>query len=237
MSNQAITDDALTAYLDGEADAALTAQINAAVAEDETLDDRLAALSIDKDVLQDAFGLDALTPPAYLPQRPDHNPRWVLPTAVAASFAAGLFIMSMALPATPDWVDRVASYQALYVTDTLSGPAQSPQRSEAVLQQAQDFLGVDLRAATRIAELDFKRAQILAIDGQPLIQMAYLDANGVPFAFCVTSADQSDRAVRQMISHGLATHAWVRGGVGYMLIGGQDLDATAAFSKELQQLL
>ncbi|MEL6840821.1 MAG: hypothetical protein AAFP85_16155 [Pseudomonadota bacterium] len=237
-SDRVITDDALTAYLDGEADASLTAQIKAALAEDTALATRLETLSIDKTVLQDAFALDALTAPAYQPQpsTTQSTPRWAFPAAIAASFAAGLVIMAALRPA-PTWVDTVASYQALYVTATLSGPTQSPAMAEAVLQEAEDLLGVDLRAATDVAGLQFKRAQVLAIEGEPLIQMAYLDQNGEPFAFCITSGDRATDVAGQMMSHGLATNAWVQDGVGYVLVGGTDLDVVSALSDVLQRQL
>ena len=240
MSNSTgvITDDALTAYLDGEADATLVAQIDAALVEDTGLAARLEALSIDKALLQEAFAPDALAAPAYAPPQPAMQtaPRWAFPAAIAASFVAGLLIMAALRPA-PTWVDTVASYQALYVTATLSGPTQTPDRAEAVLQQAEDLLGVDLRAATAVAGLEFKRAQVLAIAGQPLIQMAYLDENGEPFAFCVTGSGQAADVAGQMMSHGLATNAWVQDDVGYVLVGGSDLDAVTALSAGFQRQL
>ena len=234
-----LTDAELTAYLDGAADGALHNRIDQALAEDDALAARLEGLTIDMDGLNAAYDLDHLAPPDIpddLTPASSGTVRLVWPAALAASFALGMLAMAALRPA-PDWVETVASYQALYVTETLSGAAQSPEISQAVLQTAQDTLGVDLQNATKVDGLTFKRAQILAIDGRPLIQMAYLDPRGVPFAFCVTAAETGDSAPRQVMSHDLATSSWVSDGVGFVLLGGTDTRTVADLSVQLRQRL
>jgi hypothetical protein len=77
---------------------------------------------------------------------------------------------------------------------------------------------------TAIQGLDFKRAQVLAIRQKPLIQMAYLDQSGTPFAFCITRVSEADRPLRLQQANDLAAASWVENGIGYLLIGGQDQD-------------
>jgi len=121
-------------------------------------------------------------------------PAFLWPMALAASFALGMVAMNILQPAAqtelasvkPGWVETVASYQALYTTETLSGTPQDTETTQAILARAEGLLDVDLTPALDIEGLTFKRVQMLAIDGAPLIQMAYLDDQGRPFAFCLT---------------------------------------------------
>lgn len=232
-----ITDAELTAYLDGEADQALLDRIDAALAQDARLAARLEALSVDMDVVRDALHLDRLDPPAYVPVdafRAAAPSRLVLPMAIAAAFALGAVLMQVTRPA-PTWVDTVASYQALYVTETLSGQKQDAAISEAVFQSADAALGIDLRSAVEIAGLEFRRVQMLAIEGQPLVQMAYLDEQGRPFAFCAVKLNDDEHAVLSEMSHGLAAASWVADGVGFALVGGEDVDAVTDLTSGLQR--
>lgn len=242
MTTKAVTftDAELTAYLDGEADADLLSRIDAALEDDAGLADRMSDLSAGMDALVAAFDLDRLEPPAYVPvattTAPQRMNRIAAPMALAASFVLGMVVMRILQPA-PNWVDTVANYQALYVTETLAGTAQSAEVSESVFETADASLGVDLRPATEIEGLAFKRAQLLAIEGRTLVQMAYLDAEGRPFAFCAVRLDDGDQSILSEMSHGLAAASWVEDGVGYVLIGGEDVDAVSAMTSQVQRSL
>ena len=100
-----------------------------------------------------------------------------------------------------------------------------------------ETLGVDLRPAKDIEGLMFRRAQMLAIEGKPLVQMAYLDDQGRPFAFCAVLLGDGDEAILSEMNHGLAAASWVEDGVGYVLIGGDDVPGVTALSRMLQQTL
>ncbi|MEM6712306.1 MAG: hypothetical protein AAF590_08485 [Pseudomonadota bacterium] len=159
-------------------------------------------------------------------------------SALAASFAAGFVVMGAhnSLPnaaRSADWVDIVASYQALYVTQTLEGPTQLGEKTEAVLRHAEETFGVDLRAVTDLEGLTFKRAQILGLENELLLQVAYLDEAGVPFAFCVTRVNDGQDDGSSRMSHALASHSWVDNGIGYVLVGGHDLERVENLSASL----
>jgi len=241
MQSSPITDEELTAFLDGEADPELAARITMMRESDPVVADRLHALQIDVAAIRDAFSLDQLNPPAFVQPAaaaPAKRIGWAMPAAIAASFIAGLLVTSIVRPApAPSWVDMVAAYQALYVTETLAGPVQSPGSFEGVMARAQDLLGVDLRGAAGLQGLEFKRAQVLGFDQAPLIQIAYLDADGAPFAFCITNTAQADVVAGQMMAHGLAVNAWSENGIGYVLVGGDDVDEVVALSSSLKALL
>jgi anti-sigma factor RsiW len=231
--DHAISDVDLTAYIDGEASADLRARVEAALAEDPDL---LQHLTFPMEGLQQGFAPTALGAPAMpVLQAANTNgwPKVALPLALAASLACGLMLASV-FRAQPTWVDTVASYQALYVTETLAGGAQPAAARTATLARAEALLGIDLSGATQIEGLEFARVQVLAIEGEPLIQMAYLDAEGRPFAFCLTRLQDGDSGPAARMSHNLATTTWVEGGIGFVVVGGQDLDAASDVSEQLR---
>lgn len=245
-----LSDEALTAYLDGEADSDLSARIEQRIGDDAELSQRLAKLDDGKDKLVDALSLDGLEAPLMPAHLLSEEPvattaralakpqsRLRLPMAMAASFVAGVLLMGTAShfvqPATSNWVEAVASYQALYVTETLASAPQADAQTEAVLAMVEAQLGVDLTFATQIEGLAFKRAQILGLDDEVLLQMAYLDADGVPFAFCITRTDEPDRGERTEMTHDLAATSWINDGVGYVLIGGQTVNQLEDLSAAL----
>ncbi|AXI46744.1 hypothetical protein C1J03_12360 [Sulfitobacter sp. SK012] len=233
---KAVSDSELRAYLDGAADLEVTQKVDTALGQDQTVQARLHALDETVPLLKKGFDLDELDAPempTYLRTPTAHvRSRAMLPLAIAASFVLGVGVTSLLQPKS-DWVDSVASYQALYVTQTLAGNAQAVPVTDGVLANAKAALDVDLGAATKIDGLLFKRAQMLAIKGKPLIQMAYLDENGTPFVFCVTRVDGANKPPQTSINHELAATSWVQDGIGYVLIGGENKAQVSDLAKVL----
>jgi anti-sigma factor RsiW len=247
QTSQDFTDADLTVFRDGEADADLARQIERALAEDAVLAARMDRLDGAHAALVAGFDPARLD----IPDMPDPispdiikhaSAQWglrqlAMPVALAASFALGMFVTTLTPPAAPGWIDQVASYQKLYVTQTLSGDAQDIVATQDTLRLAQiAFKGTSLVIPT-IDGMEFKRAQMLAVDGAPLIQIAYLRADGTPFALCIKRVDQADRSVRITQSHALATASWVEGGLGYVFIGGDDRDYVNMRAERLTQTM
>ena len=126
-------------------------------------------------------------------------------------------------PAPLGWTAAVASYQSLYVTETLSNTGQAAAETDAVLARAADEFEVALAPATQIDGITFKRAQMLGFKGKPLLQMAYLTPDGTPFALCLIRTDKPDRGTKGIEMFDVAGVSWVKDGVGYLLIGGNDV--------------
>ncbi|WP_370399982.1 hypothetical protein [Sulfitobacter sp. JB4-11] len=248
------SDADLTGYLDGALDADLAAAIDAALARDSDLAARLAALDIPLADVRAAMDPDLLA----VPPLPDHlrmnaqeepgTPRraaWLMPVAIAAAFAAGVIVTPFLrpppspLPVAKEggWIDTIASYQSLYVPETLATAMPDAFETSAVLAQAQAALGVQMAPATQVAEMQFKRAQMLGYKGRPLLQMAYLSADGTPFALCVTTVSGEDRGAKTTQSHGLIGVSWVENGLGYLLIGGTDARAVEVLSEQVQAVI
>lgn len=216
--DQTLTDEDLTSYLDGEADEALRARIEAA-----SVDERLAALAIPMEDLRAQLSLDQLDAPE-LPAHIARAPRTLAwPAAVAAAFVAGVLVTSaLRPPQAPDWIDAVAAYQVLYVEQTVGGAVQDSAATTAVIGQIEANFGIDLTAARDIEGLTLVRAQMLGFEDAPLLQMAYRADDGTPVAFCLTRVEGDDVAPTTTIKSGLAATAWVKDGIGYLMIGGQD---------------
>ena len=253
------SDAELTGYLDGALPADKMAAIDRALADDDALAERMMALDIPLAEIRQAMDpalLAAPAMPAHLKAAADPAPAvraakrgglssWLMPAAIAASFAAGVWITPIVRPDKPPlpvattggWIDTIASYQSLYVAQTLEGPAASPAQTEAVLAAAEDAIGVAMAPATQVANMQFKRAQILGFKGKPLLQMAYITPDGTPLALCVIPVSGEDRGAKTTVNHGMTGVSWVENGVGYLLIGGSDAEAIEALSAQVQAVI
>lgn len=231
------SDEDLTAFLDGQADAALEAAISHALETDDALGDRMAALDIPLASIAGAFdGLLAqapampdLAPTAHAaPANTNARPRWgwgiaTFATGLAAGLAVAVFTgFGTPEPAPRGWVSFVASYQALYTTDTLRDVDTSPQEAAVQLASVSQQIGLDLAALPQAEGLTFKRAQILGFNGKPLVQISYLRDDGTPIALCIIPAGPDAQGVTMGAAEGLGIARWNTPGFGYLLIGGQD---------------
>ncbi|MEM8802663.1 MAG: zf-HC2 domain-containing protein [Pseudomonadota bacterium] len=219
-----ITDEQLTAYLDGELDAAEIARIEAALATSPELTDRLAALDFPVADIRAAFDRTLDEAPAA-PPLPTVQKKTALPwlAAVAAAAVLGFGLGGVVLrQAAPDWTEVVANYQSLYVTDTLSAPPLAPETQRINVAALSGQLGVDLVPLIDLDEIQFRRAQMLGYEGAPLVQMAYLADDAVPIAICVTPISGADTSVTQLRLFGMEAASWTANGHGYLIIGGDD---------------
>ena len=141
-------------------------------------------------------------------------------SALAASFSLGSWVARRpGAPGEPvGWVEAIASYQALYVRETVDQTPDSPQRLRLLLagfderQKAALFVP-DLRAAG----LQFRRVQRLGYGGLPLVQMVFLPASGAPVALCVLPVGHPDAPVQLQRLHGLQVASWQRQGLAFVL--------------------
>jgi anti-sigma factor RsiW len=228
------SDEDLTAFLDGEADAAMSDRISAALESDMALQDRLSALDIPRDALALAFDpVLASAPP--MPPLPDvevqaQAPRgWgMLAAGLGGGLAAGIALaMSLQLgapePSQPGWLQVVANYQALYVPETLSkGPVLSANAKAEQLANLSNILDVDLSNLTLVGDLELQRAQQLGFRGKPLAQLAYVLPDGTPVAICILQSGKPASDVKTSEIEGLAAVHWTTGQHGVLVIGGND---------------
>ncbi|WP_170418901.1 hypothetical protein [Ruegeria atlantica] len=228
------SDETLKAYLEGNANVAEAAAIEAAVETDPALEQRL-------------MGLDPLAPVVHsvFENIPADAPQIELPESVpvyAAQTSGGLWrLMAVAAsvavvavsatfwatrPEPMGWAEQAAIYQSLYSPDTIASLDSSPAALDAQFAQAEAQLGRSLNqdALEVLPGLELKRAQILSFKGKPLIQVVFADDQGQPLAFCVIRQGEGAPAkdVKLAAISGVATATWAQDGYGYMLIGSSE---------------
>ncbi len=221
----------LTAYLDGELPAVDTQAIDAALKQQPELQARLESLSIPVDALKSAFDGMLESAPEMPPIEASSGSSLAGPVARITGLAAALVIgvvlgsgvfQQKQTPAGIDgWMEYVAAYQALYVTDTLDVPGFVADKT--TLDRLSNRLGVELNVADAASTLEFKRAQVLGFEGRDLIQIAYLAEGGVPVALCLIQSDRTGSSDPQLGElEGMQAASWHADGVEFLLIGGDD---------------
>lgn len=234
-----ISDEKLLAYADGLLTPAEKAEIDALLAEDADARETLAALRKSDlpyreaaetlievpDLAHLAVHIEAYQPPA---PRPAFLSRYApLAASIAVFFVVGLLAGQHVFPPSAPkptqwavWVDRIASYQALYTRDTLPMGNPPLARKTGQMQRVSKFLEAPITAPD-LAELDadYKYAKIFAIGGQPLAQIAYLPKTGAPFSLCLMKTDKPDHEPKFSTAHGLNVASWRRNGIAYVYVG------------------
>lgn len=247
------TDEQLTAYLDGEVEHIPADAIRRALTYDSRLRARLEDLSIDKTQITAAFDQLLIGAPA-MPDLPavtspiPTTPTWWQAKSLRLTAAAAVISLVIGWGAgylTPrsdlaTWQDFAAAYHVLYIDKTLAHINQSEADASAELAKVSGALGknFDLASFTNIDGLDYKRAQILGYDNQPLIQLSFLTDKGIPIALCITRSQLAgNKNAQQAEMLGLRAANWTKDGFDYLLIGGSNAklikSAADAFARDL----
>lgn len=242
----AISDDLLTAYLDGELDRAARENVERLLGTDPQARDRLAQLASGTIGLRQALDhlldaapherLDALAPTNGMPPPPataapgSGRARWALAATVAGVLlifgGAGGFMLATAPPtflarmlAWGEWEETVARQVSLYAPASLDTIRVDAATQKARLAQLSATLDLDLSASrVTFPGLTLKRVEQLQIDGRPLAQLLYESDLG-PIALCIlreTDAD-GDQGVRRI--SGMNLVYWSAGAHGFLLVG------------------
>ena len=233
-----ISDEKLLAYADGLLTSAEIAEIDGLLADDAEAHETLAALKQSDlpyreaaETLIDVPDLSHLAAHIQSHQparRPSFMSRYVaLAASIAVFFVVGLLAGQHVFPpGTPKptqwavWVDRIASYQALYTRDTLAIGNPPVARRTGQMQRVSTLLGVPVTAPDLASlDADYKYAKIFAIGGKPLAQIAYLPKSGAPFSLCLMKTDKPDHDPKFSTAHGLKVASWRSKGIAYVYVG------------------
>ena len=254
MEASDITDEMLTAFLDGEADPKTAKVIADLMTANPALAARFEGLKVPKPAIREAFDRAMEAAPTAkleaLLQRPssvrsdgDHR-SWFLRgpsmalTASLLAFVIGLSAGRLILPpdSGEDWRMAVAEYQALYSRETLGSDAPDPIDAENAIRSVAAKVGAPILPKTLVSldHLAFKRAQILRWGSEPLAQFAFLSDRGEPFALCVTPVIEENQPIDSGKLKGLATSSWIQSGVAYIVIGGSDTAFTATVAEKVR---
>lgn len=230
---QTFTDEELTAYLDHEADSALCDAINSAREADHETQTRLDNLAIDKDKITAAFDSYLDQAPASV-ELPEVKAQGGLDPALykmaVAALVALVIGVSVGTKFSQDakldgWRGYVAAYHALYNEQTLASIDPSGPGPAGELQRAAQSIGKNISVDDVQSSdlLTFKRTQILAFKGNPLLQLTFVTADGAPVALCIIKKpDLADSEPRTAILEGMPATSWSKDGYDYILIGGAD---------------
>lgn len=238
-------DEELTAYLDDELDAAMRQSIETALRTDPALQQRLEGLRIPSDAIVAAFDQLQAAAPA-MPDMPPMAPRRANVSvrsfaALAACLLIGAVVGVMSVPdrsVQKGWMEYVAAYQALYVSETLSSVSLQETVMDGQLEQLGEILGRDLTAARSETTLDFKRGQLLGYKGKALVQLAYLSPRGTPVALCIIKSENAESSSPELTRlEGMSAAHWTEDGYAFLLIGGEDDDLIEKASESLSSLI
>lgn len=240
-----ITDEEITAYLDGEFEYTPAAEIENAINNNPAFASRVESLSIDKKKFVNAYdGLIKETP--TMPNLSYRRDRW--PKVSFAKIAAVTCIVLLVgiglktyfvTQSHPSWITYVASYQSLYSKNTLAHINQNELEATQELKRVSASIGRDIKFdSLDIHEiLDYKRAQILNFEGQALMQITYLSKSGAPIALCIMrseSAAQISETPKFKTLEGMRSAYWQQGGYQFFLIGGKNEALIKTLSIELK---
>lgn len=105
------------------------------------------------------------------------------------------------------FAQAVASYQALYVRETLEGTVNNNVQAVAARLLEEADLKLQVPDLTGHG-FEFVRAQQLSYNSQPLVQLVYLGDTGLPLAFCFMAEDGGASDLVLARHHGLQTAEW-----------------------------
>jgi anti-sigma factor RsiW len=233
-----ISDEKLLAYADGLLTPAEITEIDRLLAVDADARETLAALKQSdlpyreaSETLIDVPDLSHLTAHIQSHQparRSSFTSRYAaLAASIAVFFVVGLLAGQHVFPpGTPKptqwavWVDRIASYQALYTRQTLAFGNPPVARRTGQMQLVSTLRGAPVTAPKLTSlDADYKGAKVFAIDGKPLAQIASLPKSGAPFWLCLMNTDKPDHAPKFSTAHGLNVASWRSKGIAYGCVG------------------
>jgi anti-sigma factor RsiW len=170
--------------------------------------------------------------------------------AIAASFAAGVMVnplwftskpvseqthVQTAMETKAPWVQAIASYQAMYVRDTIDRTTDSSEHAQNILRSFEQNVKSKLTVPNlNNAGLEFKRIQVLAFGDRQLVQMAYLPPQGKPGALCVLrSNDSKDEAPTARRIENLSIVTWQKDKLAYVLALDMPLEQALSIGQKI----
>lgn len=132
-----------------------------------------------------------------------------------------------------EWVELVADYQSLYVRDTVVSISGGQDKAQILLEKIDKNKGLNSRVPV-LATLgyEFKRAQELGHQGQPLVQLVYLKDKGPPLALCFMPSLGEDTPALFGRHGGLGTVSWRQDDQLFVIVAAERASAL----QQLQQL-
>ncbi len=248
-------DAELVGLIDNELDEDAKRRVLERLAEDDVLRRRYEALrdvgpSIDAaftTLLENAplSRLRAAIPPEIVPRAAYRPFAGVALRGLAAGFVIGILTAGaaawVALSLAPheekeDWRAAVVEYMELYTNETFAFDDVDPSIKEKKLNAFGRDVGTTLTPENlAIPGLRFKTAQILAYDGSPLVEIAYVDGQGAPVLFCIIANGGADAPTQLERRDDFSLASWSEAGRSYLVIGRLSGQQVAELARALER--
>lgn len=247
-------EEKLSAYLDGELPDAEAREIEAALADDPTLQAELAALMAADAAAQDAFA-EMLDPvPVALaavvqnadPPAPIANSQrapakgWAAAAAAAVVLALGLggaggYVAGLSrteVAAAPGWLADIADYHRVYAGQSRHLVEVAADEAEHIRTWLTASVGATVPTPDLTGHgLTFRGARLLVAAGKPVAQLMYTDAEGGVVALCLIASDTPRDGVARQTIGDFDMVVWGGADANFVVVGDQgrtDLEAIAA---------
>jgi anti-sigma factor RsiW len=154
---------------------------------------------------------------------------------LAAGASAWLMLGAPRSDEDSDWRAAVVDYMGLYTNETFASVNPDRDTRATELSAVGKRVGANLTPENvSLPGLDFKVAFILAFDGAPLGEIAYVDPTGAPVLFCVIADGAADSPLHSEKRSEFALATWTRNGRGYLVIGRQPEQRVAELAHTLE---
>ncbi|MEL7460726.1 MAG: anti-sigma factor [Pseudomonadota bacterium] len=241
-----LSDEHLSAYLDGELSADQTREVDAMVAADPAVAAALERLMATDTAVKAAFD-EMLTDPvpfelaAAIRSAPDPE---VAPAATAAprgfpgwaAIAASVGFLAVGglggytlgqneapqvVASTPGWLNEIAAYHGVYETQVRHLVEVRAEERDHIETWLGNTTGVEFAVPDLSASgLTFQGARLLVAGGAPVAQLVYTDAAGAVFALCLKTAKApADKDFTAETVGGFDMVSWRSGGADYVVVG------------------
>lgn len=236
----------LSAYLDGELEAADAEMIEALLDSDPAVQTELDAL-----LAADAMALEQFdaqlsepvplalaqkirsSPVGMAPARPASRPIWAAIAAGLVLFIfggmGGFFVKdrvspSGAMVADAGWLSDIADYHAVYSAQKRHLVEVSADESDHIVKWLGGTVGVDFSIPDLTSfGLSFEGGRLLVANGKPVAQLMYLDSEGTVIALCLQSGTSGSAAsapeFKEQTIKGFDFVSWTDDNAKYVVIG------------------
>lgn len=209
-----LTEDKLSAFLDGELSEAEAGEIEQALATNPDLQAALEALIAADTLAKDAFAQVAAEPvphalaaaiqdaplatpaPANM-SAPPMRSRWLAAVATVLALMVGLgtgylggLNQSQQVAAAPGWLDDIADYHRVYAGQKRHLVEVGADEAAHIETWLTDTVGAQVLIPDLAAQgLTFQGARLLVAAGKPVAQLMYTDQNDAVVALCLIQTD------------------------------------------------
>jgi anti-sigma factor RsiW len=230
-------DDMLSAYVDGELDAAAIAEVEQLLAQDPQARRTVETHRETSALLRAAFAEPLFNPGA---ERLLHTPppRRTTPRSIATAIAASVLACIIGFGGGLLWsghdgnprmalLDEVTEYHQVFSRETthlVEVPASQPDEIRRWLGHRIERR-LDIPDLTQ-AGLAFSGARLQVVDGKPVATLYYTRDRGAPIALCLTQFEGAVEPLQVERRNGMRIASWFDGHFAYLLVG--DLEAGMA---------